>query len=455
MKNYSKYLTGITALLGTMPATAQNRPNIVYIFTDQQTAQAMSCSGNRELHTPNLDRLADEGIRFTNAYCASPLSTPSRAAMFTGMTPSALGTTRNGTGFSEELRPQSLGNLLKQAGYTCGYAGKWHVPESDLPDKVYGFETLHPHRDVGLAESVIAFLERKHKQPFFVVAAFDNPHNICEYARQQNLPGGVILEEPRIEDCPGLPANFAVPPYEPSVIRWEQQQIFKTYPVTAYTPDDWRRYRNAYNRLVEHIDAEVGKILTALDRQGFSKNTLVIFSSDHGDGYGAHQWNQKSVLYDEVTNIPLLVRLPGGKNKGLVSDILVNNGTDLLPTLCDYAGAPIPAHCQGISLRPAFEKQETPQRGYIVTETLFDNAGTAGWMVRTPRYKYVLYDKGRYREQLFDMTTDRGEMVNLAVTSRYQDELQHCRELLRQWARNNGITQMLKFIPTDKTKIIP
>lgn len=446
MKNY---FAGITALLGTLPAMAQQQPNIVYIFTDQQTAQAMSCAGNPDIHTPNLDRLAEEGVRFTNAYCASPLSTPSRAAMFTGMTPSAAGVMRNGTGFSADLRPHTLGNLLKQSGYTCGYAGKWHVPESDIPDEIYGFRLLHPHRDAGLAESAVAFLQQKHQQPFFLVAAYDNPHNICEYARQQNLPGGVDISEPRIGDCPNLPANFAVPPYEAAVIRWEQQQLFKTYPVTAYTPDDWRRYRYAYNRLVEHIDAEIGKILTALDKQGLSKNTIVIFSSDHGDGYGAHQWNQKSVLYEEVVNIPFIVRLPDGKNKGSISEVLVNNGTDLLPTLCDYAGASIPEHCRGISLRPLLEKQEKPQRQYIVTETLFDNAQTAGWMVRTPRYKYVLYDKGRYREQLYDIENDRGEMVNLAIESRYGELLRQHRNLLREWATANRVEKILRFIPKN------
>lgn len=441
------YLTSITALLGSASVVAQSLPNIIYIFTDQQTVQAMSCSGNPELKTPNMDRLAEEGIRFTNAYCSSPLSTPSRAAMFTGMTPSTAGVTRNGTGFSAEQRPATLGNLLKQAGYECGYAGKWHVPESDIPDQIYGFKLLHPHKDEGLAESAVAFLQEKHKKPFFLVASFDNPHNICEYARQQNLPGGVSIAEPRIEECPNLPVNFAIPPYEASVIRWEQQQQFKTYPVGSYTPDDWRRYRNAYNRMVEHIDAEIGKILTAIDKQGLGKNTLIIFSSDHGDGYGAHQWNQKSVLYEEVVNIPFIVRLPDNKNKGSVSDILVNNGIDLLPTLCDYAGAQIPSNCKGISLRPVLEKQEKPERAYIVSETLFDNAETAGWMVRTPRYKYVLYDKGRYREQLYDMENDRGEMVNLAIESRYTHELHHHRDLLRQWANENGVAKVIRFIP--------
>lgn len=441
----------ILPLIVSVPVAApQQQPNILYIFTDQQTAQAMSCAGNSDLHTPNLDRLASEGIRFTNAYCAAPLSTPSRAAMFTGLTPSAAGVTKNGIGFSEEIRQQSLGMIMQQAGYTCAYAGKWHVPESDIPDQIYGFRKLHPHRDEGLAENVIQFLQESREKPFFLVASYDNPHNICEYARSQNLPGKVNIPERDLRDCPNLPANFGIAPYDADVIRFEQQQQFKTYPVTRYTPDDWRRYRNAYYRLVEHIDAEIGKILATLDRLKLTESTLVVFTSDHGDGNGAHQWNQKSALYEEVVNIPFIVRLPGSKNRGTTNETLINNGIDLFPTLCDYARAKVPAHCKGISLRPALEKSAKPSRKYIVTETIFDNSATAGWMVRTSRYKYVLYDKGRYREQLYDMENDRGEMVNLAVEKKYAGELRYHRTLLRRWAEENRVTNVFRFIPEEK-----
>ena len=152
--------------------TAQERPNIIYIMTDQQTATAMSCVSNENLHTPNMDKLAQRGVRFENAYCAHPLSGPSRAAMFTGHTSGEVGLDKNGTPMPDSLRTRTLGNLVEQAGYTTAYAGKWHVHTNSLPDKyAFGFENLHGHNDFGLAEACVDFLKRKHNKPFFLIAS--------------------------------------------------------------------------------------------------------------------------------------------------------------------------------------------------------------------------------------------------------------------------------------------
>ena len=289
---------------------AKELPNIIYIVTDQQTASAMSCMGNDDLHTPNMDKLAESGVLFRNAYCSTPLSGPARAAMFTGYTSHEVGLARNGTPIPDSLRTRTLGTLMQDAGYDCIYAGKWHVHTASMPDKEFGFTTIHPHSDNGLAEACVDFLEQKHTKPFFLVAGFDNPHNICEYARSQNLPWGNIEDLPQNE-WPGLPLNFAKNPYDADVISYEQSLNYSVYPTRNYTPDDWRRYRSLYYRLVEKVDAEIGKILNAVDKQDLWKNTVVIFTSDHGDGVGAHHWNQKSALYEEVVNIPLIVTLPG------------------------------------------------------------------------------------------------------------------------------------------------
>lgn len=156
-----------TLLCGMMlPAalSAQERPNILYIMTDQQTANAMSCAGNTDLRTPNMDKLAERGIRFTNAYCSMPLSGPSRGAMFTGYMPGEVGLLENGTPMPDSLHSTSLGVLMNKAGYTCAYAGKWHVHTNSLPDKqAFGFENLHGHNDFGLAEAAVSFLQRKKK----------------------------------------------------------------------------------------------------------------------------------------------------------------------------------------------------------------------------------------------------------------------------------------------------
>lgn len=428
-------------LLAACLSLHAGNPNIIYIMTDQHSANALSCAGNKDVHTPNIDRLAARGVSFSNAYCALPLSGPSRAAMFTGYMPSATGMQENETPLPDSLRTRTLGNLMEAAGYDNGYSGKWHVNTNSLPAaRAFGFENLHGHNDYGLAEAANEFIRRDHGgKPFFLVASFDNPHNICEYARGQKLPFADTPVAPT-DSCPNLPVNFQINPYDADILRWERERSYRLYPTKGYTPDDWRHYRNAYFRLIEHVDAEVGKIVDTIDSLNLWDNTVVIFTSDHGDGQGAHQWNQKTVLWEEVANIPLIVCAPrNAKNASSTSEALVNNGIDLMPSILDWAGADKPVWCRGESFRYAVEKpQAASEVPYVVTETVFaQTGGTRGWMVRTPRYKYVLYEAGAHREMLFDMEHDRTEMTNLAVESRYADELRAHRAMLREWMLAN------------------
>ena len=327
------------------------KPNIIYIFTDQQTAKAMSCVGNTDLHTPNIDRLAEEGIRFTNAYCSTPLSTPSRAAMFTGFPSGYIQTLKNASSIPEKIKPSSLGNLLSANGYDCVYGGKWHLPEPAIESPEWGFRVIHGYDERGLAESAVDFINERHLKPFFLVASFVNPHNICEFARGQKLPQATIVNS-LPEKYPALPENFEIPQLEPEAIRTEQKANNKAYPTSHFSTNDWRLYIDTYYRLVEHIDTEIGKILTALERNHLLENSIIIFSSDHGDGLASHKWNQKSVLYEESVNIPFIVRLPGAKNKGEVRSQLVNNGIDFYASICDYSGIKLPENRYGKSLKP-------------------------------------------------------------------------------------------------------
>lgn len=431
--------TAVASFLAT--GLHAQQPHIIYIMTDQQTASALGCVDGSNIRTPNLDRIAADGIRFSQAYCAAPLSGPSRFAMLTGTPPGSKDMLVNHTDFPERMQVQSLGNLVTEAGYDCAYAGKWHLPEASLPaeDNGFGFRVLHGHNDYGLAEAAVAFLREDHTAPLFLIASFDNPHNICEYARNQNLPFAVI-EDPAIDECPNLPLNHAAAPYEAEIIRLEQQRNFPTYPVIGYTADDWRLYLNAYHHLIEIVDTEIGKIIDALIELELYDNAVIIFSSDHGDGAAANRWNQKSALFEEVINVPFIVKAPGIYRKNEVRSELVNAGLDLLPTICDYAGALIPAHCTGKSIRRLIEQENSEEiHSFIVTETMFDKSSTRGWMVRTPHYKYVLYDKGKYREQLFDMHADKHERINLAVEKKYEELLNQHRKMLNDWIVNNQI----------------
>ena len=191
----------------------------------------------------------------------------------------------------------------------------------------------------------------------------------------------------------------------------------------AFTDADWRQYRHAYYRLIEKVDAEIGRILAALQESGLAENTVVIFSSDHGDGLGAHRWNQKWALYEESVRVPFILKFGAHTSTGrVVTEPLVAASLDLFPTVCDFAGVTPPPNLLGRSLRPFIEGNPDTWRDYVVTETCFsDGLGTHGRMLRTPRYKYVVYSWGKHREQLFDLTTDPGETINLAVESRYAE----------------------------------
>jgi arylsulfatase A-like enzyme len=410
------------------------QPNILYIFTDQQSAGAMSCAGNPEVRTPAMDRLAESGVRFTQAYCTYPLCTPSRASMFAGRMPHELGILGNNQPIGERYRQEELGHLLSAAGYECVYGGKWHVPDISIPEG-HGFRSICLFDDVGLPHRVRAYLKGPHERPFFLVASFDNPHNICEWRRQQNLPWGPIGKPPRIEDCPSLPANYAIPPFEPEAVRIISGADPRIYPGAQYSDEQWRRYRWGYYRLVEQVDALVGQILDALEDTGLADNTVVIFSSDHGDAAGSHHLAQKSFLYEEQTHVPFIIRAPGLGQAGRVDNAhLVSNGLDFYATVCDLAGVSLPAGMTGRSLLPLLQgNQSADWHDHLMIETHWEHYHCDGRVVRTARFKYVAYTWGAYREALFDLKRDPGEMVNLAVRSTYASVLQRHRDLLRAW----------------------
>lgn len=438
-----------STLLAVAGGSFAQKPNIVYIMTDQQTAEAMSCAGNEYVNTPNMDRLANDGVRFTNAYCTAPLSGPSRFAMFTGYTPGTHTMLQNHAPFPDEVdKNKTLGYLVSEAGYDCAYGGKWHVPEASLPiddvenNKGFGFTFLHEHSDYGLAESTIKYLKEDRSEPFFLVASFDNPHNICEYARHQNLPFATIEEPTDVATLPNLPHNFSAAPFEAEIVRVEQskQTAFSLYPTAQYTMDEWRRYVNAYYRLVEIVDKEIGKVLDALDEQGLYDNSVIIFASDHGDGVAANNWNQKTALFEEVVNVPFIVKGVKSTNRNVVREQLVNSGLDVFATICDYAGANVPNFVNGKSVKAIVETNSTAENhAYIVTETEFSNSNTRGWMVRTADFKYVLYDRGKFREQLFKINEDKLERRNLAVEAQYNSQLNSHRAMLNEWIDANGI----------------
>lgn len=411
-----------------------DRPNILRITTDQQFADAMSCAGNDWVDTPAMDRLAEAGTRFTRAYCTNPSCAPSRAAMFTGLRGAEAWSPHEDTFIHERYHDRALGTVLSEAGYECATAGKWAGDRYDQVEN-QGFEHLAKKDDLRLPAACRRFFERDHDDPFFLAANIDNPHNICQWARGYNPPWGLVEEVPASEHPP-LPPNFAIPPDEPNTIHDYGMYKRSDSPMWDSTPAEWREYRHAYFRLVEKADAVVGGILDALEAAGHADDTIIVFVSDHGDGLGAHQLIQKKFLYEEMMRVPLIVRHPG-EDGGVVNDRLVSAGYDLYPTILAYAGIEPPEPTLGRDLSPIVAGDDPdPWREYLVCETTRNDLD--GRMVRTGRYKYVLYHNARPNEQLFDLETDPGELVNLASRARYRSVLDRHRDLLVEWCEETG-----------------
>jgi len=433
-----------------MSRPAGERPDILLLLTDQHAAHMLGCAGNLGVATPHLDRLAATGTRFTRAYTTFPLCVPARSSLITGRHPHELGVHGNSPGTGAAVaqpgrRPDSLGHLLRAAGYTTCYAGKWHAREASASPED-GFTVLRPFGDRGLAEAGARWLTSRgaRTRPFALVVSFDDPHTICEYARNQPMPYGPVTPVP-VRRSPPLPPNFGSHPYEPEALRHEQAVQAAMYGTAAWGPDDWRRYRHTYARLVERADAAIGTVLDALDAAGLADTTLVAFTSDHGDGDAAHAWNQKTALFEEAVRVPLILRPPGGLPAARTSSALVSVGLDLLPTLCAAAGTEAPAGLPGIDLTAA--RQAGSGHDHVVVETRFERPSpplTEGRALITDRWKYTVYSWGRWREQLHDLRDDPGETRNLAEEEAYDAVREQMRERLLQWCLRTGDAGFLK-----------
>jgi arylsulfatase A-like enzyme len=446
------------------------RRNILLIMTDEQCADAMSCAGNPYLRTPNMDRLAANGVRFEKAYTTQPLCVPYRSALQTGRWPHQTGVMMNNTtGLPADVPPPGpmLGSLVRNAGYQCGYAGKMHIchrrkngerPIDLHPDDVdlHGYAPAQECHDEKIPHLFETFLRAHHNEPFFFTASFNEPHTCLGLGKDPNRymdKLGPVPEDP--DALPPLPRNHIPASDEPEILSlyWKTMEgDGKRQPGGDFGPAvsdswselQWRQYLWAYYRIIEKLDKDIGALLNVLEASGRADDTVVIFTVDHGDGAAHRSRRKKQTLYDESARVPFIVSGAGVINKGSVDKTRLVSAIDIPPSILDYAGAERPVHVDGQSLRPLVETGSWNDHPYVVTETLFNKGklapGWAGRMVRTPKYKYILYNHGKGREQLFNMEEDPLEMKNLAADPEHQVIRKQHREMLEQWGRQTGDT---------------
>ena len=407
------------------PATP-SPPNIVFILTDDLGINDLACYGRREHRTPHLDRLAAQGTRFTAAYCAQPICSPSRAALLTGKAPARLHLTTYLPGRPDcrsqkllhprirmevPLEEKTLAEHLKAAGYATACIGKWHIGGPGFGPRDQGFDVVHAGRAVttpseteggkgeyDLTRQAMQFIETHRDRPFFLYLAHNTPH--IPYAAKTNL----------VEKNRG-----------------------------ALEP--------VYAAVIESMDDTVGLLLAKLDALGLAANTLVIFTSDNGGLHvpeGPHRTITqnapfragKGFLYEGGLRIPLIVRWPGRVPAGRTVDAPVLN-TDWLPTLLELAGRPVPEGLDGVSLALLLTgRGDPPARQLFWHFPHYTNQGSQpGGAVRDGEWKFIEhYEDGRV--ELFNLARDLGETNNLA--SQQPERVRQLRAHLAAWRESVG-----------------
>jgi arylsulfatase A-like enzyme len=445
---------------GRKDPMAQRPPNILLIQSDQHRYDCLSANGHPLLQTPHLDRLAAEGVRFSHAFTPIPVCVPARNSLMHGNWPTDhLAIANKGT---EAPRPARDGlpaftRVLRDAGYVLGHVGKWQVHPDRGPQAygfheripVAGYETwragrghpptpreqgwfgeLDPHigpEDTRLAwgaDQVIRLLERRATgdAPFFLQWDTNEPH----------LPN--VLPEPFYSMYP--PESIAPWPSFPDPLTGKpyiQGQQRRTWQIEGWTWREWAPVVSRYMGTVSLLDAQVGRLLGALDRLGLTQNTVVIYSTDHGDMCGGHGMVDKHmVMYDDILHVPLIVRWPGHATPGTTCDAFVSHAIDLATTFCALAGAQAPETFCGASLLPLLSGEGDNKRQDILSMYHGNQFGLySERALRDRRYKYVW--NAAAEDELYDLALDPGELRNLATDPAYRHELDRLRHRLVAW----------------------
>ena len=455
---------------GARTSSHRTRPNVLWITTDQQRHDTVAALGHSHAHTPSLDRLVQEGAAFTHAYCQSPICTPSRASFMTGMYPSRVRQRRNSAAHFPAPyagEPTLVTHRLAAAGYECALVGKldlaadpagiagndygygfvrygarpdrpaedgssyhaWlrehgHDPSTLLgraADRKHGLTPFLPpaphadnvpvdlHHSTWCAESAIEFIRRPHARPWLLSLNLFDPHP----------PYDPPWEYYRRFDADVLPD----PPFRPTDLATGAALAGVEFQTTARHPEEYRTrsLRAAYLAMIELADAQIGRVLDALDEFGQRDNTVVVFTSDHGDMQGDHGLLRKGCrFYEGLVRVPLIWRWPDRVRAGLRSEALVEL-TDIVPTLLDAVGLAPGRLVTGRSLLPLMTgaAPRQPHRDFVRAE-FYDAQGhgatgrrmNVATMYRDARWKLVVYHSHGVGE-LYDLNDDPHEFVNL------------------------------------------
>jgi arylsulfatase A-like enzyme len=442
--------------------SAADKPNVLFIISDDLN-NYIGCYGDPRAKTPNLDKLAARGVTFERSYCTFPLCGPSRNSMLTGLYPNSTGILTNSQIFRQTIPSHlSLPQAFRLDGYFAARIGKlyhYNVPKSigtDGHDDPGSWEmeinpagvdrleeegdifTLTPgqfggtlswlaspksdphHTDGKIAEEAEWVLERCAKRPdrpFFLAVGFFRPHT--PYV----APATPYFEWYPQDQMPVHPTIDQNPPEVPKAAlgshKAEQDKL---------TDELRRQCVQAYYASISFMDAQLGRVIEALDRLDLAKNTIIVFTSDHGYHMGEHGLWQKQSLFEGSARVPLLIVAPGVSQPGSRAATPVSH-LDLYPTLTELAGVKAPANLQGQSLVPILKDAQVKGRGWAITQVMRGGVGRPGksaakgsagnrffgYSLRTERWRYTEWAEGKEGTELYDHDADPAELKNLAA----------------------------------------
>jgi iduronate 2-sulfatase len=444
----------------TLGRAQGKRRNVLFVVSDDLTSTALGCYGHPLVQSPHIDSVARRGVRFDRAYCQYALCAPSRASFLTGMRPDTTKVVTNGHDF-REFHPQlvTLPQMFKNAGYAAIREGKmFHMgvpgtvgtdqwqdaaswthngsPQGKEHRSAGEGKNLTPHigqgvamqyvrtagageqADFDAANRAIAHLEKHRNDPFFLGLGFVRPHVPFvapgEYFDRYPMHKIRLAKNP-VNDLDDIP-NIAT----------------ETMPNTSFhmkmNEDQQMEALRGYYASITFMDAQLGRVLQALERLGLRDNTVVVFMSDHGWHLGEHTFWQKRSLMEESAKVPLVIAAPGQRARGKASRALVEL-VDLYPTLAGLCGLRPPSHLEGKTMEPLLDDPGRRHKEAAYTQL---NAGkTEARAVRTEHFRYIRWRRdGQTFEELYDHRRDAKEFTNVAGTAGYKADLDKHRALL-------------------------
>jgi len=440
------------ASTGQVTGAERKRPNILVFFTDDQRFDTIRSLGNKHIHTAHIDSLVRNGTTFTNAYIMGSMSgavcVPSRAMLMSGRTLFGL----EGTGKTIPEKDVTLPEVLRKAGYTTFHTGKWHqdkktfarcfstgakiffggmgnhwnVPVNDF-DPTGNYPRQKVYRDKGkhsselFSDAAIDFLrDYKDDKPFFVYVAYTAPHDprqAPEKYRQMYNPDKIVL-----------PKNFLPEhPFDNGEMKIRDEKL-APWP---RTPKEIRKHIADYYAIITHMDAQIGRVLSALKKTGQARNTIIVLAGDNGLAVGRHGLLGKQNLYEHSVHVPLIMSgpdIPRGQRRDAFCYLL-----DVYPTLCNLIGVPIPGSVEGRNLAGIISRKRK------LRDTLFFAYKDIQRGVRDERYKLIEYAvKGKRTTQLFDLQADPWEINNLTDNPKHAGDLRRLRKELLRWKEKLG-----------------